>query len=234
MTGLSPSFASSGLTRAAAWVRISFLCRASIPLHVQDSFCLAPPPSAGSWAVSLCARRGSCLREHTRVCRTHGGVCPASPAGPSEALPPADRPVLFWSPTRQRQELAHNLPGGAGGHCLGCGLWGPVTAAASRAGAQLFLWKALPHTVLLPHGQGLRLPESPRCPQPPGRSPATNRSSEQRPRVDQTRACGPGATPGSPGLCPALVRTSSHLSPAAHAAAHAVQPGRQFSPGAKV
>ena len=137
------------------------------------------------------------------MCRTHGGVHPASPAGPSEALPPADCPVLSRSPTRQRQELGHNLAGGTGSHCLGRGLWGPVTATASHAGAQVFLLKALRHTVLLPQGQGMRLPGWRRCPQPPGRSPAMNRSSEKMPVVEQTRACGPGAPPGPPGLCPA-------------------------------
>ena len=140
--------------------------------------------------------------------QNHGGVRPASPAGPSEALPPTDRPVSSRSPTRRRQELGHNLAGGAGSHCPGYGFRGPVTATASCVGAQLFLLKALPHTTLFPQGQGLRLPELPRCPQPPGRGPATNRSSEQMLRVDQTRARGPGATPTTGSLSCPWVRTA--------------------------
>lgn len=53
---------------------------------------LSSPPSVGSWTVSLCARRGSCRREHTRVCRTTGASVRRPPLGPVRLSRPQTAP----------------------------------------------------------------------------------------------------------------------------------------------
>lgn len=83
--------AAAPLTRTAC-VRISFLRQAGVPRHVSDTLCSALPPSVGSWTVSLCARRGSCRREHTRVCRTTGASVRRPPLGPVRLSRPQTAP----------------------------------------------------------------------------------------------------------------------------------------------